>query len=37
VSVARNRIPVADADLVVRHALYGEVLAELPEGEIAAA
>src|SRR5262249_43027236 len=34
---AANAISVADADFVVRQAFYGEVLAELPEGEIAAA
>ncbi len=34
---AADAIPVADADLVVREAFHGEVLAELPEGEIAAA
>src|SRR5215471_16286578 len=34
---AANAIPVANANLVVRQPLYGEVLAELPEGEIAAA
>ncbi len=34
---APDAIPVADAHLVVRQTLYGEVLAELPEDEIAAA
>ena len=34
---AADAIAVADADLVVRQAVHGEVFAELPEGEIAAA
>ena len=34
---AADAIAVADADLVVRQAIHGEVLAELSEGEIAAA
>ena len=34
---ASDAIAVADADLVVRQAIYSEVFAELPEGEIAAA
>src|SRR5207244_2210667 len=34
---AADAVPVANADLVVRQALHGEVFAELPEGKVAAA
>jgi hypothetical protein len=33
---ATDAIAVADADLVVRQAIYGKIFTELPEGEIAA-